>query len=152
MEKIAEKCQHSVYPKPIIFQLISAYYIATPVFFVIELLWGISFRVPFFLTEPIVRYGYYAICLICGIVCYFRPKTTPVIALVESTINVILLFVGYWKAVVGSITVVAERESIPAILTLKGVLSFVVPASVWVVSFYYCQNVMDRMMNEKMKF
>ena len=146
---IKNQIKHKIFSRQTTFQFLRGYYIITPVFLLIELLWGLDFRVPFFLTSPFVRYGYYALCLAGGVVCYFRPKTTAFIAFFESIVNVSLVFVSYGIAYYDAMLAVAERGSVPAIFTPKGVLSFAIPATVCVIGFYHCQDVVIRKIKEK---
>jgi hypothetical protein len=134
------------------FGFLRGYYLLTPAFLVLELLWRVSFRVPFLLAVPLLRYLYYGFCFGCGTVCYFRPKATPVVALTESTTNIALVFAGYFIAYYNAIFVIGETGNIPEILTIKGTLSFAVPATVCVAGFYHCQRTVNRTLKEKIKF
>ena len=82
-----------------LFRTVRLYYFATPVFLLMEVLGGISFRVPYFLVTPALRYLYYAFCAACGAGCYFRPRATYIIAFVECTINITLLLTGFADSV-----------------------------------------------------
>ena len=151
MEENQNKNRPKSFSKQATFPLLRGYYIVTPAFLVLELVWGVSFRVPFLLVGPILRCLYYVFCFGCGTVCYFRPKATPVVALTESTTNVVLLFTGYMIARCNAVLTVAETGTVPEILTIKGVLSFLIPAIVCVASFRHCQGVVNRMLKEKIK-
>ena len=133
------------------FGFLRGYYFLTPAFLILELLWSVRLRVPFLLAGPLLRSLYYGFCFGCGTVCYFRPKITPVVALTESTTNMVLVFAGYMAAYYNAIFVVAETGNIPAILTIKGTLSFALPATVCVASFYHCQDIVNRTLKEKTK-
>ena len=122
-------------PQPVLFRLIWLYYIATPVFFLAEALWGITIRVPYFLTAPALRYLYYVLCAACGLGCYFRPKATYIIAFIESTINVVLLFTGFFVAIYAGMDSIIAGDT--EVLTMKWVIEFGITGSIWVISFYY---------------
>jgi hypothetical protein len=134
--------------KPMTFRLIWAYYIAVPLFLIIELLWGVSLRVPVFLTVP-VRYFYYACCFGCGALCYLRPRATPVVALVESTINIFLIFLGFGTAMIKAAYMVTETTTVPQIFTPKGVVNFFTVGAVWTISFYHSQNLLQKRLERK---
>ena len=125
--------------------LLRWYYITTPVMIVVELLWGLNFRVPFFLTG-IIRYAYYCLCVGCGGACYFWPKMVPIVGLAESTVNVVILIAGYGAAVYCAMFSVLETGggTVPEILTAKAVVSFAVPAYIWIMSFYHWRSVVER--------
>jgi len=151
MTDMEEQSQLPKLRRPAIFHLVSGYYIATPVFIIIELLWGAGFRVPFILANPFIRYSYYAVCLGCGAGCYLRPRAVPFIALFESTINVILVFVGYGIAVTTARLLVVETGEIPEILTVNAALGFFVSGSIAVFSFHHCENIVGKILKEKMR-
>ena len=148
METPTEQFQPEASSSPIAFGLLRAYYIATPVFLVIELLSGISLRVPIFLTMPL-RCLYYGCCFACGTVCYLRPRATPTVALTESTINIFLIFLGFGTALIKGAFLVAETTTIPEVFTPKGIVNFIVVATVWVVSFYHSQALLQKRFDQK---
>ncbi len=137
--------------RPAIFHLLSGYYIATPVFIIIELLWGAGFRVPFILANPFIRYSYYAVCFGCGAGCYLRPRAVPFIALFESIINVTLIFVGYAITIAAARMSVMETGEAGEILSDNAMLGFFISASVAIFSFHYCENAVSKILKEKMR-
>jgi len=148
METPEEQFQPKAPFRPVTFGLLRAYYIATPLFMVIELVSGISLRVPIFLSMPL-RCFYYGCCFACGTVCYLRPRATPAVALTESTIHIFLIFLGFGTAVISAAYNVAETTNIPEVLTLKGILNFVTVGAVWVTSFYHSQALLQKRFERK---
>jgi hypothetical protein len=140
METSKEQFQPEASSRPITFGLLRAYYIATPLFLVIELLSGISLRVPIFLTMPL-RCFYYGCCFACGTVCYLRPRATPAVALIESSVNIGVVCLGFGAAMIKAAYLVAETTTVPEVLTVKGVINFVFVGAVWIISFYHSQAV-----------
>ena len=69
--------------------------------------------------------------------CYLRPKLTPVVAIVESTINIALLCSGFYLTVVNTGFDFAEGkiDKVPEALTYKGILGFVLALVVWTIAF-----------------
>lgn len=128
---------------PAMFRTVRLYYLATPLFFLAELFAGISIRVPYFLSAPSLRYLYYALCLACGTGCYLRPKATYCIALVESSFNIILLFVGFFLSM-WTVDASLNSGGIPQLFTLKGMIGFGITASIWTISFYQGLGLMQR--------
>jgi hypothetical protein len=115
-----------------LFQTVRLYYLATPVFLLAELFAGISFRVPYFLSAPSLRYLYYAFCAACGAGCYLRTRATYLIAFAESTFNIVLLVVGFFFAM----WTMDAAGNVPHIFTIKGIIGFGITASIWTISFY----------------
>ena len=132
------------------FGLLRAYYIATPLFLIIELLCGISLRVPIFLSMPL-RCFYYGCCFACGTVCYLRPRATPAVALIESSLNIGVVFLGFGAAMIKAAYLVAETTTVPEVLTVKGVINFVVVGTIWIISFYPSQALLQKRFQQKNK-
>ena len=70
---------------------IQGYYLSSPVFFLIGLWWGFEVRVTF-LPDPGIRFLYYVVLSGLGLLSHFKPKLAPWVALVESTVNLLLIF------------------------------------------------------------
>ena len=127
------------------FILLRFYYILTPLFLVMELIWGIKIRVPLIMENAELRYAYYGMCFAFGVICYFRNKLTPMLAMLESAINIALLCVGFYLSVISSYEYAAgEINEWPEALTLKGALGFVLAMTVWTIAFKRCEWVMCR--------
>lgn len=71
-------------------RLLRIYYLATPVFFLIDLVFHAPVRAAF-LSAPEQRWAYYAFCLACGVTARARPTLTGPIAFSESCVNLLLL-------------------------------------------------------------
>lgn len=67
------------------------FYLATPVFFLADWLWGINIRIVALDDMPWLKYLYYALCLGCGVLTAARPRLTHVVGLTESAVNVVLV-------------------------------------------------------------
>jgi hypothetical protein len=75
------------------------YYYATPLFILLDYLAGINVRVAALDSMPLYKNAYYGLCILCALCIYIFPRYSPIVALFESTINVImtilLLFIPY---------------------------------------------------------
>jgi hypothetical protein len=71
-------------------RLIPAYYLGSPIFFLVGLWWGFEVRVTF-LPDPYLRFGYYVLLSGLGLLTHFRPSSRPWVALSESTVNLLLI-------------------------------------------------------------
>jgi hypothetical protein len=70
--------------------LIKGYYLATPVFLVLDGVFGLDLRAAF-LQGSGARYLWYAACTILGLMAWRWPKMTAPIGLFESSVNFFLL-------------------------------------------------------------
>ncbi len=71
--------------------LIRGYYLGSPLFFLAGLWWGIEIRVTF-IPDPGLRFGYYVLLSGLGLLTHFRPLSAPWVALSESSLNLLLIF------------------------------------------------------------
>lgn len=76
---------------------IAWYYLATPIFLLMDLVWGVSVRVSALDDTPGLKLGYYALCLACGGVMAMRPKLSGVVGVAESSVNVLLIMLPYFR-------------------------------------------------------
>jgi hypothetical protein len=67
------------------------YYYATPLFILLDYLLGINVRVSALDAMPLYKYAYYGFCILCGLCMYISPRYSPIIALLESAINYVLM-------------------------------------------------------------
>ena len=70
--------------------LFAVYYLATPLFVVADALLGVNIRIAA-LPDASSRGAYYLFAFACGILCRWRPRITPVVGILESSLNVLLL-------------------------------------------------------------
>jgi hypothetical protein len=75
------------------------YYYATPLFILLDYLLGINIRVSALDAMPLYKNVYYGFCIICALCIYILPKYSPIVALFESAISILimilLLFLPY---------------------------------------------------------
>ena len=69
---------------------IQGYYLASPVFFLVGLWWGMEIRVTF-IPDPGPRFVYYLALTGLGLLAHFRPTVAPWVALGESALNLLLI-------------------------------------------------------------
>jgi len=67
------------------------YYYATPLFILLDYFAGINVRVSALDAMPLYKYAYYGFCILCGLCIYIFPKYSPIVALLESAINYVLM-------------------------------------------------------------
>jgi hypothetical protein len=92
-------------------KLVRAYYLLTPLFLVLDTRYGISVRASG-LTLPEYRYLYYGFCLLCAAGCYWRVSYTPLIAMAESSINLLILFLGVMLPIYSLVELPLDTEAV----------------------------------------
>ena len=73
--------------------LVVLYYLVTPAFAVADLVFHAPVRVAG-LSDPAYRLAYYAVVFALGLLCRAQPGATPFVGIAESTVNLLLLFLG----------------------------------------------------------
>lgn len=67
------------------------YYYATPLFILLDYFWGINVRVSALDAMPLYKNLYYGFCILCALFIYISPRYSPIVALLESAINYVLM-------------------------------------------------------------
>ena len=80
------------------------YYYITPLFILLDYVWGISIRVTMFDSMPQYKKLYYGFCILCGVFIYAVPKLTPAVALFESSINFLVTVMAVFMPYINFIT------------------------------------------------
>jgi len=78
---------------------IRRYYLLTPLFIVLDTLFGLNVRVSG-LAPPELRYLYYGLCLLCALGCYWQSRYSALIAMAESSINLLVLLASVMVPIV----------------------------------------------------
>lgn len=74
-------------------RLFEWFYLATPVFAAADIFWGIPARAAG-IPEPRWRMAYYVLLMGCWLLCRRVPASGPFVGLVESSVNLLLLFLA----------------------------------------------------------
>lgn len=88
------------------------YYLATPVFLLLDALWGLNVRVVALDDTPVLKYLYYAFCLACGVATSVRPKLTAVVGMTESSVNMGLVVIAIPLAYYRVLWAMAEAQPV----------------------------------------
>lgn len=115
-------------------RIIEGYYLATPVFFVVDLLFEAPVRVAG-LAMPGWRYAYYGALVLLGIVCRARPRVAPAVGMAESATNLLLLLLSILLPIWSAGEALATDEIIVPGLTQAGVWNVAIAGSMAVISF-----------------
>ena len=119
-------------------RLIQAYYLATPLFFLVDVFLSFPIRVSA-LADPGLRYLYYAFALGCGVASRVRPKVGPYVGLAESSLNILLLVLSVMLPIVQLPDRVFAGESLPEPLSGLTLANFMLSGSILVASFHVHQ-------------
>ena len=119
-----------------ILSIIKAYYWATPLFLLLDLLLGIDVRVSAFVYHPVYKGIYYVFCFVCMAIVVWKPSASALVGLIESSINTAILCVGMMLSVylMGDLAI-EEMESFSPV-TGERVINFILAGSICVSSFY----------------
>lgn len=75
-------------------RLVLVYYLASPLFWLLQLLFGWQIRVAFW-EDPKWNALYYCVLMLCAIAVYMRPAWLAVVALIESAGNIVLHILSF---------------------------------------------------------
>ena len=120
------------------------YYLATPLFFLADVLWKFNFRIPFLNHFPTLKYTYYTVAFLCGVVVSRYPASTAWVGLIESGCNVGIAVIAFMSVIYGLSAQVASGQYFSNPITIQVVLNFMTSCSVFLISFYSNQAAIDK--------
>ena len=82
------------YVLPPLLRLVLAYLLATPLFWLADVLFGFEIRIAF-LEDTTWKTVYYSVLTGSAITCYLRPAWTAIVAFVESTANIFIHILSF---------------------------------------------------------
>jgi len=117
---------------------IRRYYLLTPLFFLLDSAFGYSFRISG-LPEPGYRYAWYGFCVLCALGCYVTSRYTALIAMAESSVNLLILLASVLLPIVYLGDLAGEPA---AAIGLNGdnILNFLLTGGVLLTVFYSAQH------------
>jgi hypothetical protein len=110
------------------------YLLATPAFWLADLIWDAPVRASF-IPDQRLRYAYYAGCVGCGLLIWKQPKLARGIGLTESLVNFTMALLSIWMPIMNTYDAIANETPAPA-------LSFIQPINAGIsglfalISFY----------------
>lgn len=84
------------------------YFYITPLFILLDFIFGINVRVSALETMPTYKNLYYGFCILCGICMYIIPRYSAIVALLESSINIMMLVIGIFLPYIRTITALMD--------------------------------------------
>ena len=80
------------------------YYAITPAFILLDYFCGINIRVSVLDNFPLYKGLYYGFCILCGVIIFLIPRSSPFVALIESIIIIVMIVLGVFMPYLQSIT------------------------------------------------
>jgi hypothetical protein len=114
------------------------YYLLTPLFIVLDALFGLNIRVPG-LASPELRYLYYGLCLLCALACYWRNRYSALIAMAESSVNLLILLAVVMFPIV-RLGDLAGDTAVDAGISGYTVVNFLLTGGILLSVFYSAQD------------
>ncbi len=119
---------------PPLLQLVLVYMLATPLFWLADILFGFEIRIAF-LQDPAWKSVYYAILMGSAITCYFRPAWTAIVAFAESTANIFIHILSFIVPIFYLPAQVLRGEAGNAHIETGNILGFAMVGIIMVLSF-----------------
>ncbi len=73
------------------------YHVVTPAFIALDCFAGVNVRVAVLDGMPLYKGLYYGLCVVCGAAVCLLPQSTIVVALFESTVNILITVLGIFR-------------------------------------------------------
>lgn len=115
-------------PRRLTLRPLLAYYLGgTPLFLLLDAGWDLSVRASFFETLQ-ARMGYYAFCLLCGLLAWRFPRRATWVGIGESAVTITLLVVGFMTPILTFTADVAADPWAPveSPVTTEGIVNFAI--------------------------
>ncbi len=116
--------------------LVEWYYLATPLFLLLDIVFGYSIRISALDDSPVLQYGYYGVCFLAGILCFRHEVFSAVFGLFESVLNIFLLIWSIMGPYYAAIQKAAEGEPIDNPMSIDHLANFVIVGPVLLICFY----------------
>ncbi len=111
------------------------YFYITPLFILLDYIFGINVRVSALETMPLYKNLYYGFCILCGICMYIIPRYSAVVALFESSINIIMLVLSIYLPFIRTLTALMDDVLDADFTTLEELLKVQPMINLFIVSF-----------------
>jgi hypothetical protein len=123
---------------------IRAVYWSTPLFVLLDFVYGVSLRIPFLDALPGAKAVYYTADLACAVAITARPRWTAAIGFAESTLNIVLLVLSTGAAYLGVLESAASPDVVIANpFTPQAVASLALAALVLAASYTMRLRIVD---------
>ena len=116
-------------------RLVALYYLATPLFAMLDFRGGLDLRAAFLQGHPGARLLYYAVLFAIGILVSQRPVLAPALGLLESGVNVCLLAVSVMATYANAVVAAGEPGNFANPFTPAAVINLCLSAAVLAISY-----------------
>ncbi len=129
------------------------YYLVTPAFIVLDYWAGVSVRVAVLDGLPTYKNLYYGFCVLCGVLVYLLPASSAVVALVESSINILLtvlsVFLLYVHTLMSYDALTQPSNPMPVFDTSYGI-NLLLSGGIAIIAFKESSEALSRQFTEAM--
>jgi hypothetical protein len=122
--------------RPASLRALAGYYLATPLFALIDVLWGVSVRAIALDAVPGLKYAYYAACLALGLLATVRPGLAGIVAASESSVNLALVIMSIPVAYLGVLQGMLDGGNVRNPFTPEFFANFAISAGVALTAYY----------------
>jgi hypothetical protein len=112
------------------------YYLATPLFWLIDLWWSADLRVAALDAWPTAKTLYYLACCGLAVLGVAAPRLTCLAGLLESSVNILLLLTSLLATYLATLESAAVGSLTDSPLTLSKMANFLVVGTMLAISFY----------------
>jgi hypothetical protein len=117
-------------------RLLRLYYLATPLFILLDLFFNLNVRAAGLSAYPIAKWSYYFFVLACAGFIWKVPRWSLLTGFVESSVNLVVLFVGFVGPYYRMLAASVETTPMGNPYTLNSVFNFFLSGSILLVAFY----------------
>jgi len=116
------------------------YFYITPLFILLDYIWGVNVRVSALDSIPVYKNLYYGFCILCGVCMYFVPRYSAIVTLFESIINfgmiVFSIFMPYIQNMIYAEDILnADFKAMEESINAQSIVNLVIVGSFVVLTF-----------------
>ena len=116
------------------------YFYITPLFILLDYILGLNVRVSALDSMPGYKNLYYGFCILCGIGAFIVPGYSAIVALFESSINIMMIVVGVFLPYVRNVLYAddilnADFKAIEAAIKVEPIVNLVIVGSCVILTF-----------------
>lgn len=120
--------------RPAAARLLRGVYLATPLFALADLAFGINVRTPFFDATPALKWVYYLAACGAGVVVWNWPRLTAHVGVAESGLNIALTILSIGLAYT-RLSTAAEDPALPSPFTPNSIAALPLSAVILILSY-----------------
>jgi len=115
---------------------VAIYYWLTPAFWALDVFFGANLRTAALEGQPGWKAAYYLFCFGCGVALWLKPAWTSIVGITESSVNVMVLILGFFVPYFQLIDRLAAGDVVDASrFTIEKSLSLLLSGTVCAIAF-----------------